>query len=70
MDDPVSVFVDVRIMRHDDDATILMRDILLDEGDDHPSCVAVERRGGFVENQDLRTVHDRTRDRHTLLFVP
>jgi hypothetical protein len=70
MDDPVSVFVDVRIMRHDDDATILMRDILLDEGDDHPSCVAVERSGGFVENQDLRTAHDRTHDRHTLLFAP
>ena len=68
MHDPIRIFVDARIMGDNQDAAIFIEYFLLDERDDHPPGVTVQRGGRFVENQDLWAADNRARDRDTLLL--
>ena len=53
MEDSIRVFVDARIMRHNQNAAIFIEDILFHKRDDHPACIAIERGGRFVKNQNF-----------------
>ena len=55
-------------MGDNQDAAIFIEYFLLDERDDHPPGVTVQRGGRFVENQDLWAADNRARDRDTLLL--
>jgi hypothetical protein len=53
----------------DQDATLLVEDPLLDEGNDHFPGITVEGRRGLIQNQDLRPAHDRPGNGHALLLT-
>ena len=56
-------------MSHDEDAALVGKDVFADEFDDVPARFAVERGGGLIENQDVRTADDGPGDRHPLLLA-
>jgi len=65
----VGEFEDARIVRNDENATLGVEHVLAHELQDHAAGVAVQRCGGFVENEQLWITHQRPGDRHTLLFA-
>ena len=55
-------------MGNDQNAALFSENFFFYELDNHFPGIAIQRGGGFVENQNLRAADDRARDGHSLLL--